>query len=240
MAHRPVQKDYEVTRRFAADILEVSERTLDRYAKRKQITSVRRGRQLFFSEEELLSFKAKIMAEDRLKQRQEQQDRVLKGRPRAGKGTATPLQARRADDVFEDLRQAQAVEQMGQMTETDADFLLIRDELLRRSPEEGIFKKLYEETEQENKELQKKLDMAGYKVGQLENQVKNMVPVLEYKQQREELLLLADEHKQTVEDIRQLERQLNIELFAKKIYAAMLWGMLCLIPLLLILRLVAG
>jgi len=240
----PKQPDYTVSRTFASDILNVSIRTLDRYTKKKHITSVRRGRNLFFSEGELLEFKAKIMAEKELKERKELKELKDGGNrvklSRAGRSEeAPPVRSRRTDD-FEDVRDAQVIEQTEPLDATDVEFSLIRDQLLRRSPEEGIFKRLYEQAEVSLKELRSKFELANYTVGQLEAQVKSMVPMLEYKKQKDELLLLADENKMKKEDIQQLERDVRVEMFAKKFYAAMLWGMVCLIPLLLILRLVAG
>jgi len=83
------------------------------------------------------------------------------------------------------------------------------------------------------------LEIAQFKVETLENQVKTMVPQLEFKKQHQELLTLAAENRVKQEGIRNLERQLSIEQFAKRIYAAFLLFMVSLIPLLLILRLVA-
>lgn len=53
--------------------------------------------------------------------------------------------------------------------------------------EEKIFRNLYTEATSELKLKQEKLEAASFRVGQLEAQLKNSVPLLEYKQKEEEL-----------------------------------------------------
>jgi excisionase family DNA binding protein len=52
---------------------------------------------------------------------------------------------------------------------------------------DSIYRKLYEDTAEELKAKQEKLEAAGFRVGQLEAQLKNSVPLIEYKQKEDEL-----------------------------------------------------
>lgn len=60
-------------------------------------------------------------------------------------------------------------------------------EVETESVEEKVFRDLYEETSKELKQKQEKLEAASFRVGQLEAQLKNSVPLLEHKQKEQEL-----------------------------------------------------
>ena len=227
------QDDFSVSRSFAAEILNVSLRTLDRYNKTEKISSVRRGRELFFSEKELLDFKAKAMAA-------EEYEKVQKARQNPSQPTKSQKSApQQARSDFHEVHEAQVLEQSPYDDDLDKGFAEIRDTMLRRSPDEEIYKDLYDKTETELRETRQRLETAHYRIGQLESELKTMVPQLEYKKQHQELLQLASENRQQQDNILGLERQIAIEQFAKRVYAGFLITMVALMPLLLILRLVA-
>ncbi len=121
------------------------------------------------------------------------------------------------------------------------------------APEDGnIYKKLYEESQEELKLKQERLEGANYRVGQLEGLLKETVPLLEYKKalaeqerQREELedLLKTFEKdnellSQTVEskstELVQIGERLKGERFNKKIFIIILIILFLLQPLWLI------
>lgn len=54
--------------------------------------------------------------------------------------------------------------------------------------DELVYKKLFEEAASDIKAKQEKLEAAHFRVGQLEAQVQNSVPLLEYKQEKEDLV----------------------------------------------------
>lgn len=58
---------------------------------------------------------------------------------------------------------------------------------VENNTEEKIFRNLYTEATSELKLKQEKLEAASFRVGQLEAQLKNSIPLLEYKQKEEEL-----------------------------------------------------
>lgn len=217
---------YSVPRKFAAELLNVSLRTLDRYSKKNTIRSLRRGRELFFNEQEILDFKAQILAKEQFEQVQKRKQQRVE--PKA------PVRE------FADVEEAQVMEQQSKRGEEyddlDAGFATIRDSLLRRSPEESIFKALFEKAEGELKGLRQKLEAAHYQIGKLESEVQSMVPMIEFKKQKQELLALAEENRFKLQDIAELEKQVKIEQFVKKVYAAFLFFMMATMPLLIILR----
>ncbi len=232
------EKSHTVSRQFAAEILNVSVRTLDRYSKGDKISSVRRGRQLFFSEQELLDFKAKQLAQEQLQEAHER--RHSRQTNKSPSRSAKKVTSRQAD--FPEVEAAQVMEQderQDHYDDIDAGFAEIRDSMLRRSPEEGIFRSLYKKTEKELKDVRQKLEMANYQIGRLESQVTSMVPQLEYKKQKQELLELAQENREKSVEISAMEQQVRIERWVKRLYAGFLLFMMALMPLLVILRLFA-
>ena len=229
-------QQYHVSRQFAAEILNVSVRTLDRYSKSDKISSVRRGRQLFFSEQELLDFKAKQMAQQELEEVQKARLQRHRERPSTSRRRSSVSSRKRE---FADVEKAQVLEQEGDFDDVDAAFADIRDSMLRRSPDESIFRSLYKKAEHELKELRGKLEMANYRVGNLEAQISSMVPQIEFKKQRQELLELAQENRSKSHEMAELESQLQLERWVKRIYGGFLFFMMGLFPLLVILRLFA-
>lgn len=232
---------HTVSRQFAAEILNVSVRTLDRYTKSDKISSVRRGRQLYFEESELLDFKAKQLAEEQLqeahKRRHTQHVDTTKK-----KAQTSAKQASSRQPEFADVQAAQVLEQdydEGDYDTLDAGFAEIRDAMLRRSPEEGIYRSLYKKAEAELKTVREKLELANYQIGRLESQVRSMVPQLEFKRQKEALLELAAENKEKTEELTSLEQQIRLERWVKRLYGGFLFFMMGLLPLLVILRLFA-
>lgn len=89
---------------------------------------------------------------------------------------------------------------------------------------DSIFRKLYEEATQEIKAKQEKLEAAGFRVGQLETQLKNSVPLIEYKQKEEEL-------RQKEEAARQENLELKNKLSVERIKVWALVGISCAIIL---------
>lgn len=78
------------------------------------------------------------------------------------------------------------------------------------SRKEQIFKKLYEEVAADVKQKQEKLEAAHFRVGQLETQLKNSVPLLEHKQAQ-------DEARQKLEEIERDNIRLTATLSAEKL-----------------------
>lgn len=88
--------------------------------------------------------------------------------------------------------------------------------------EERVYQNLYHETKKELREKQDRLDAATYRVGQLEAQVKTMVPMLDYTRKEKELkearTTIELKELEKMEEIRKMEHKLKTERIAKWIY----------------------
>lgn len=95
--------------------------------------------------------------------------------------------------------------------------------------DEKVYQGLYSEAKKELKEKQDRLDAATYRVGQLESQVKSMVPMLDYSRKEKELreakTAIEQKELEKIEEIRRMENKLKTERMAKWIYLALV-GML--------------
>ena len=105
--------------------------------------------------------------------------------------------------------------------------------------DDEVYKGLYNEVKKEIKEKQERLDAATYRVGQLEAQVKNMVPLLDFSRKEKEL----KEAKSTIEQkelekaqaIQKMENELKTERIAKWIYLSLVGMLLVAEPILFLL-----
>lgn len=101
-----------------------------------------------------------------------------------------------------------------------------------------IYKNLYIDTKKELKEKQERLEAATYRVGQLESQVKNMVPLLDYNRKEKELkeAQIAIEQKviEGEQVIKKMEKVLKTEKIAKWIYLSLVGLLLVAEPVLLL------
>ncbi len=99
-----------------------------------------------------------------------------------------------------------------------------------------IYKNLFEETRKELREKQERLEAATYRVGQLESQVKTMVPLLDYNRKEKEVKEIqmaleqkAIEGQQTIE---KMQKKLKAERIAKWIYISLVGTLLVAEPVL--------
>lgn len=133
----------------------------------------------------------------------------------------------------------------GQATEQDkASNLAVSDIKVEsiKEPEakmdNRIYKELLQETKKELKEKQERLEAATYRVGQLESQVKSMVPMLDYTKKDEELQeafhTMEQKAKQNQELIDHMERKLRSERIAKWIYLSLVGLLVIAEPILFI------
>lgn len=77
----------------------------------------------------------------------------------------------------------------GQRVQHVQDALMVKDIKVEqfKAKEEEVYKALYAELKKEIKEKQDRLEAATYRVGQLESQLKNMIPLLEFNKKDKEL-----------------------------------------------------
>ncbi len=101
--------------------------------------------------------------------------------------------------------------------------------------EAEFYKKMYEQLQGEIKEKEQRLEMANYRVGQLEGQIKETVPLLEYKRDIETERLEKQQLRKTLDNhVMELGVALNNfreENFNKRVYLILLFILLLLQPL---------
>ncbi|MBN2087554.1 helix-turn-helix domain-containing protein [Candidatus Peregrinibacteria bacterium] len=105
--------------------------------------------------------------------------------------------------------------------------------------ENRVYKGLYVEAKKELKEKQERLEAATYRVGQLESQVKNMVPLLDYNRKEKELketqIAVEQKAKEGQIALQRMENKLKAERIAKWIYLSLVGLLLVAEPILLLL-----
>jgi len=109
----------------------------------------------------------------------------------------------------------------------------------RADNEEKVYQGLYIEAKNELKEKQGRLDAATYRVGQLESQVKNMVPMLEFTSKEKELKeakgAIEQKEIERLQDVQKMENKLKTERVAKWIYLSLVGLLLVAEPILFLL-----
>jgi len=110
---------------------------------------------------------------------------------------------------------------------------------VKRSDSSQFYQKLYEETREELREKQERLEIANYRVGQLEAQLKNSIPLLEYHRESSEKKLekakLLEQKELTEKALIQTTKKLRFEEYNKKLILTILLILLALQPLWLLL-----
>lgn len=102
--------------------------------------------------------------------------------------------------------------------------------------EERIYKELYSEVKKDNKEKQERLEAATYRVGQLEAQIKNTVPLLDFTRKEKELkesqIVLEQKALESTLAIEKMEKKLKAERIAKWMYVSLVGLLLVAEPIL--------
>lgn len=105
-----------------------------------------------------------------------------------------------------------------------------------RAKEEEVYKSLYGELKRELKEKQDRLEAATYRVGQLESQLKNMVPLLEFnkkdKELRESQIALENRLMENQTTLTKMQGIIRSERVAKWVYLSLVGLLLIAEPIL--------
>lgn len=105
--------------------------------------------------------------------------------------------------------------------------------------QDNVYKELCEALRQDLREHQKRLEAANYRVGQLEMQLKNAVPLLSHesalKEQKKEEQSIKEKLKEKDAVLHDMEREIDSERYNKMLYAVILIGVLVLQPILWVL-----
>ncbi|MFA6992683.1 MAG: helix-turn-helix domain-containing protein [Candidatus Gracilibacteria bacterium] len=199
------EKEYTIDRKAACRLLKVSTRTVDRYAKSKKLSTTPRNGRIYFDKREILLFRDKRMSIDKV-------------------DMSTPdLSIDNGVDKVDNF------ESFGQEYVYSGVDSVYKERSKKYQKGDEIYKKLYLEIKDELREKQDRLDMANYRVGQLETQVKNSIPLLEYQKERDKKEIEITEEKQRIMS------RLNYEMISKRIFLTVLLIILALQPLWLLL-----
>jgi len=181
-----------VDREQASEILKVSTRTVDRYIRKYKLKTKKKGRTLLIRRQDV--------------------DKVIE------------------DQVghLVDLNVPQFQNPLKKESNNDKSLTVKNikvDQVKTAKPTneaEKVYRDLYNETKRDLHAKQERLEAATYRVGQLEAQLKNMVPMLDYTQKekqlkvsQEALELRAIENQQSLD---KMEKKLKTERMAKWIY----------------------
>lgn len=201
---------YSIDRQNAARILGVSVRTVDRYIASGQIRKVKNQGRTWLSNEDIKTMVSQNKATV--------SDDVM-----SGLGSQT---------IRENLKTNHVSRDNFEKTEVINNYN-------KQAVDEDIkYKGLYEDMKEELKDKNQKLQQATYRIGQLESQVKSMIPRLQYEQEQKLLTQKATNmealFKQEVQkreittkkllgELKIKENELESEKFNKAIYAILLF-----------------
>lgn len=207
------EKQYNLSREAACRLLKVSIRTVDRYVKAKRLSTMIVDGRIWLSREDVEGF---LMS----------------------KGAGQVIDNNRVSTA--DMSSSQPVDDMDTVevfNQGSVHKLSTQRRTVRDSSD--TFKNLYEELKEEVREKQERLEIANYRVGQLESQVRNSIPMLEYHREHFERQKLEEELRSKLDEssglIKKLSTKLKYAKLGKRLYIAVLLVILALQPLWLLL-----
>ena len=201
---------YNVDRKAASKLLKVSVRTVDRYIKKKVLTAQNVSGRVWLSKEEVNGMAHK-------KNEPYMDTEVDTSTP----GTSIDI----IDDTTTTTQQKLSTSQT--------------QKIERTSNQSHLYKDLYEKAKDELGEKAERLEIANYRVGQLDAQLKNSIPLLEYHREqsvkRIEKAKMTEKIEYAQKTIFSLGQKLKFEELNKKVLLAILLILLALQPLWLLL-----
>lgn len=154
-----------ISRKEAADLLSVSVRTIDRYIERKLLSSEQKGRQVYLYQDQIYKLAADASLLNETDEHNEGQETIIS--PELDEDPSFLNVSSRKDN-----------------NAISADSSIMHFDFKK---EANIYKELYFDLRDELKDSQKRLESANYRVGQLETQVQNTVPLLELSKKENEM-----------------------------------------------------
>lgn len=200
-----------VDRIEASKILKCSTRTVDRYMRKHRFKTRKDGRRVLIKRTDV--------------------DKIIKE------------QIGRLVDINENnlgqILDKETPQNEGNLTVKNIKVEKVEKKEAKASAEERVYKDLYQEVKSELKEKQERLEAATYRVGQLEAEVKSMVPVLEYDQKEKQLkeaeATIVQKEAQSQEMLIKMQAKLRSERVAKWIYLSLVGLLLVAEPILFLL-----
>jgi hypothetical protein len=199
---------YNIDRKTASRLLKVSMRTVDRYIVAKKLSIEKKEGRIWLDKKEVLKI-------------------------------------RNADKVDNAVDMSTAKMSIDKLGSTPVDMSIDTVQLVSTPKfekqraegyaEERVYKKLFEELQQELKIKQERLEGANYRVGQLESLVKDSVPRLDYQKVLQQGKIIQEELQQHLKAEQGrgevLQVKLKEEKYDKRIYLVLLFIILLLQPL---------
>lgn len=211
---------YNIDRKGASKLLKVSIRTIDRYVKAKKLSIQIINGRVWLNREELRLFKEE-------KEKPVHVDKVKVS-------TSDMSIDNRVDNIDSDIDNVDKVEVIDSENRESSS-----REKTENSLSGEVYKKLYFDAKEELREKQERLEMANYRVGQLEAQVRNSIPLLEYHRENYERKkaeeTFADKIAESMSALKKLSLEAKIATFKKRMALIILFTVLALQPLWLLL-----
>lgn len=202
-----------VDREEASQILKVSTRTIDRYIRRYRFKTRKNGRKVLIKKVDV--------------------DRIIQDQI----GQFIDMGDKPLSDFLNEKTTHQESEKVTSLAIKDVKVEEIKDKDLAKVV--TVYKELLAETKKELKDKQDRLEAATYRVGQLETQLKSMVPLLDYNRKDKELkeAQTAIEQKEThwKETVKKTEEKLRTEQVLKWVYLSIVGMLLVVEPILFLL-----
>lgn len=212
---------YNLDRKAASKLLKISVRTVDRYIKKKVLTAQNVGGRIWLNKDEV--------------------DNILNRKINQYGGSYQPYTNDTYDTNDDTSIPITSIDTTNDKTDENEEFLSTSQtrKIVNKADLSHLYKNLYEETREEIKEKQERLEIANYRVGQLEAQLKNSVPLLEYHRESAEKKLkeahLIESLDQSEKKLSALFKKLKFEEYNKRVFLTILLVVLALQPLWLLL-----
>lgn len=203
---------YGIDRKAASKLLKVSMRTVDRYVKSKKLSTKFINGRVWLNRKEILDFK----------ERQESPvdvDKIMV--------STSDLSIDNGVDRVDNVDKVEIID--------DENFEKFSSKRSGKSISDEVYKKLYFDAKDELREKQERLEIANYRVGQLEAQVKNSIPLLEYHRENYERKKAEEEFSEKIKEsmgtLKKLSLEVKVATFKKRIAMIILFTILALQPL---------
>ncbi|EKD47608.1 MAG: hypothetical protein ACD_65C00366G0002 [uncultured bacterium] len=198
---------FTIDRKEASELVGISLRTLDRYIRSGRLQARKIDGFVKLDENEVKAFRTGYVPNEA--------------------DTGTSRRHRSLND-FENMPILDVQSELGKV--------LGEDFSQKESAKGNVYEILYKETRDDLKEHQQKLELANYRLGQLEAQVTNSIPLLEHKAQSKKYEIregkLKEIARKYIKEAKAVKVELGIEKLNAKVYVVLLFIVLGLQPIL--------
>jgi len=195
----------------ASKTLKVSTRTLDRYIRKYRIKTRKDGRRILIRRSDV--------------------DRIIEDHV----GQFIDIKSTEINRNMDNNNVDNESSNMSKIAVKNIQVENIKNENGIKNIENDIYKDLYTESKKELKEKQERLEGATYRVGQLETQLKNTVPLLDFTRKEKELrethIALEQKAMEGQEVIKKMGEKVRNERVAKWLYLSIVGFLLVVEPL---------